>query len=327
MSDAHPPHTPLQFFGGGERIESTYGPFLRNRGKYRRVYDPFCGSASVTLFAMQNGLADEYAFSDVDRPLMDFWALVKALPELVIARYQELAEALAALPSEPERAAAFDAQVERFNDSDDPTTRALLYPFLLSASRLHLPRFRSGRFTNVYGQLPAPGEFAERVRATHRALHQHRANGCCASVIDATACATERDLVLLDPPYPDCLNPGMEEINHVYNYLGDKRALHRTLLEALDRLAARRVPFLLCYGAMDFDPWFLIDEQRSQVHHWAHLGGSADGPLGFYSEHIYTSIHLALDPSQLPARFKRFDSRTHGCNADIVEDLLRSATP
>ncbi|HEU4412770.1 MAG TPA: DNA adenine methylase [Polyangiaceae bacterium] len=324
MSDAR---TPLRFFGQREGSEGAYGPFLRNGGKYRRVYDPFCGSASVTAFAMRNGLADEYVFSDVDRPLMDFWALVKALPELVIARYQELAEALAALPSDTERAAAFDAEVARFNDSDDPTARALLYPFLLNASRLNLPRFRDGRFVNVYGQLPAPGEFAERVRATHRALNQHRANGCCAGALDATACATDRDLVLLDPPYPDCQNPGMEGVNQIYNYPGDKRALHQTLLEVIDRLNARRVPFLLFYGAMDFDPSFLLDERRSQVHHWAHLGGGGDDVLGFYSEHIYTSTHPAFEPSQLPARVKRFDPRIHGSNARIVEDLLRSAGP
>jgi site-specific DNA-adenine methylase len=317
--------TPLKFFGVREGIEDEYGPFLLNSGKYRRLYDPFCGSASVTFFAMRHGLADEYVFSDVDRPLMDFWALVKALPELVIARYQELAETLAALPSDSERAAAFNAQVERFNTSDDPTTRALLYPFLVNATHLHLPRFRAGQFINVYGQLPAPEEFAERVRSVHEALNQRRANGCCVSVMDATACATERDLVLLDAPYPDCLNPGMDEVNHVYNYPGDKRALHETLLAMLDRLSARRVPFLLFYGAMDFDPWFLIDEQRSQVHHWVHLGGSKDGPLGFYPEHVYTSIHLAVDPSQLPSKIKRFDPRIHRSSAQIVDDLLRSA--
>jgi site-specific DNA-adenine methylase len=257
---------------------------------------------------------------------MDFWSLVKSLPELVIARYQSLAEAIAAFPAS-ERAAAFNAQVERFNASDDPTTRALLYPFLVSCSYLHLPRFRAGRFVNVYGQLPAAGEFAERVRAAHEALNQHRANGCCTGAIDLTACATAEDLVLLDPPYPDCQAPGMEEINQIYNYSGDKRALHETLLAVLSGLSARRVPFLLLYGAMEFDASFLIDEQRSQVCHWVRLGGSGDGPLGFYPEHIYTSIHLACDPSQLPARIKRFDPRVHHSSAHIVEDLLRSAAP
>jgi hypothetical protein len=31
---------------------------------------------------MRNDLADEYVVGDVERPLMDFWSLVKALPEV-----------------------------------------------------------------------------------------------------------------------------------------------------------------------------------------------------------------------------------------------------
>jgi len=54
------------------------------------LYEPFAGSAAITIATAAKGLAKHYHINDLNKPLMDLWRAIIETPELISTQYESL---------------------------------------------------------------------------------------------------------------------------------------------------------------------------------------------------------------------------------------------
>jgi DNA adenine methylase len=54
------------------------------------LYEPFAGSAAITIATAAKGLAKHYHINDLNKPLMDLWKAIIETPELISTQYESL---------------------------------------------------------------------------------------------------------------------------------------------------------------------------------------------------------------------------------------------
>ncbi|HEU4409214.1 MAG TPA: DNA adenine methylase [Polyangiaceae bacterium] len=227
---ARVPH-PLPYQGSKRRLAAAIlaeaGP-----GPYAALYEPFCGSAALTLAAAARGLAPRFVLGDSLEPLVALWRAILESPARVASAYGALWRAQHGDPAHYERVR------ERFNRARDPA--ALLY--LLARCAKAAVRFNRG---GDFNQAPdrrrhgmRPERLAAEVAGAARLL-AGRARLACADYEATIAAAGPADLVYLDPPFQ-----GTSEGRDRRYAAGLERA---RLVASLAGLNARGVPFLLSY--------------------------------------------------------------------------------
>lgn len=212
--------------------------------RFRRLYEPFAGSAAVTIAAAHAGLAGGYVIGDSLAPLAALWQQTLASPQRLAAAYAAIWQGQAGDP------AGHYARVrDAFNRDGDPAK--LLY--LLARCVKNAPRFnRAGAF-NQSPDHRRRGMHPARMRREllgASALLRGRAVARGAEVDVALADAGPADLVYLDPPY-EGTSTGRDRRYH----RGFERA---RLIELVAGLHRRGVPVLLSYdgrsGATTYGP-------------------------------------------------------------------------
>lgn len=231
------PH-PIPYQGSKRLLASRILAFVAGR-RFRRLFEPFAGSAAVTLAAARDGLAGSYILADSLSPLAELWQRVLDAPEPLADTYQRIWQTQLADP------AHHYTEIRRvFNADHDPAK--LLY--LLARCAKNAPRFsRAGAFNQAadrrrLGMRPAT------MRANIRgaaALLSNRTSIRCLDFEEALADATPDDLVYLDPPYQGT-SAGRDRRYHA----GIDRD---QLIHALIALDQRRVPYLLSYDGRSGD--------------------------------------------------------------------------
>lgn len=58
--------------------------------KFGTLYEPFAGSAAITIAAAVNKLGDRYHINDLNKPLMDLWHAIIETPEKIASQYEAL---------------------------------------------------------------------------------------------------------------------------------------------------------------------------------------------------------------------------------------------
>ena len=212
--------------------------------KFRRLYEPFAGSAAITIAAADAGLADEYFIGDSLGPLAAIWSRALHTPGQLADAYEELWRGQRA-----DDATYYYRVRDEFNRTHDPA--CLLY--LLARCVKNAPRFnRQGGFN----QSPDKRRLGMRPEKMRRELLDAanllagRTTIVCADFERVVAEATGEDLVYLDPPYQGTTT-GADKPYH--------QGLPRDRLVAvLADLNRRGVPFLLSYdgrcGAKVYGP-------------------------------------------------------------------------
>jgi DNA adenine methylase len=162
----------------------------RRLGKpVRRLYEPFGGSAALTLAAAQLGVAQEFVLADSYAPLMALWQAIVEAPAELAAAYRQTWQAgnYAAVRT------AFHAE---------PTPERLLY--LLTRCVKAAVRFnRQGAFNQAADKRRLgthPDRLERAVLATSALLHT-RAVLRIGDALQTTADAQAGDVAYLDPPW------------------------------------------------------------------------------------------------------------------------------
>lgn len=197
------------------------------------LYEPFAGSAAMSLFAATHNLADDFVIGDICEPLVALWALIIDHPTELSDRYRETWHRQ--FDVGPNH--FYDVRSE-YNESHDP----VLLLYLIVRCVKNAVRFgRHGNF-NQSPDKRRTGMKPDRVTRTAHAvsrllkgrvqLFQGDFQECCAS-------ASGGDLIYLDPPYQGT------------TYGTDKRYIaglgRERLIDALLAFNARNVPYILSY--------------------------------------------------------------------------------
>lgn len=187
-----PPH-PIPYQGSKRRLAPRILSYFPAR--VRTLYEPFAGSAALTLAAAAAERAESYRLSDSLEPLMRLWSEIVAGPDALAERYE-------ALWARHESGAREAYEWARDEYNAEPRPAHLLY--LLARCVKAAVRFnRAGEFNQSADRRRLgthPERMAGRLQAAH-ALLAGRAHAGAADYVDATRDAGPDDLVYLDPPY------------------------------------------------------------------------------------------------------------------------------
>lgn len=245
------------------------------------LYEPFAGSAAMSIYAAYRGLADHFVIGDVYPALMKLWQLIIDEPDTLIAGYRSLWGQQFSVGLDH-----FNDVRARYNERNDPI--ALLY--LVARCVKNAVRFNAkGHFTQSVDKRRTgvnPDRLAIAVLEVSRLL-KGRVTLFTGDFEDCIAAAGGDDLVYMDPPYQGVAASA------------DKRYAAQLprdrLLGALSDLNARNVPFILSYdgrtGSKTYgDP---LPDSIGADHIEIHAGRSSQATLNGHSHETVESIYVS----------------------------------
>ncbi len=201
--------------------------------RFRRLYEPFAGSAAITIAASHRRLADEYLISDSCAPLAALWQLILGEPAALADQYERIW-----MGWQEDSIAHYYHIRDAFNHEQRPDQ--LLY--LLVRCVKNAPRFnQSGQFNQSPDKRRLgmrPRKMRQEIFRAHT-LMRKQANAVARDFEEATKEATPQDLIYMDPPY-EGTSSGTDKRYHQ----GMDRA---RLIHALEEFERRGVPYILSY--------------------------------------------------------------------------------
>jgi DNA adenine methylase len=224
------PH-PIPYQGSKRNLAPVIGQlFPRN---VHTLYEPFAGSAAFSLFAAKHGLAEHFVIGDSLPQLIELWRQIIAEPHVVAGCYEKVWRGQSHAGPE-----YFNLIRDRYNQEGNPID--LLY--LIARCVKNAVRFnRHGKFTQSVDKRRLgmkPTKMASSLTGASQLL-KGRVDFVIGDFTATVEAATSKDLVYMDPPYQGT------------TYGRDKRYFAQLerghLIEALEVLNARQVPFLLSY--------------------------------------------------------------------------------
>jgi len=244
------------------------------------LYEPFAGSAAITIYAATHNKAEKFVIGDSFEVLIDLWEMIIDHPKELSEKYSEIWHAQLDNPHH------FNEVRSAYNSNANPVQ----FLYLVARCVKNAVRFnKQGHFTQSADKRRT-GMKPEKVTRTVHAvskllkgrveLYRGDFEGC---IIDAN----RSDFVYMDPPYQGT------------SYGPDKRyaaQLERdTLIEALHRLDVRDVPYVLSYDGRTGDKTY-GDPLPSSVN--AHLleisaGRSSQATLNGSNEITVESLYVA----------------------------------
>ena len=271
------PHA-IPYQGSKRSLAPMIGPYLPSNTV--RFYEPFAGSAAMSIYAAHHQAAVSFVIADSLGPIVDLWRSIVSRPEDVASQYSDLWHG-----QEPGDPSYFNQVRERYNEHGDPVE--LLY--LICRCVKNAVRFNSkGRFTQSVDKRRLgmkPAKMKESVSAISQLLHG-RVEFRVGDWLDTTADATPSDFIYMDPPY-------------VGTSIGRDKRYHAQLTQSqvitgLELLLERGLRFALSYDGMTGEKTYSdpLPERLGLTHLHLHAGVSTQATLAGKSEDTIESLYL-----------------------------------
>lgn len=281
------PH-PLPYQGSKRKLAPTIGRYLpEGVGTW---YEPFAGSIAMTIFAASRGIAQKYVIGDSLEAISDLWERIIESPLEVSERYAEIWRG-----QKEGNFSYFLGVRKRYNEGRDPVD--LLY--LTCRCVKNAVRFnKQGHFTQSADKRRLgmrPEKMALAVKRIS-ALLKGRTEIRHGDWVNTSEDATETDYVYLDPPY---LGTSEGRDNRYANQL-----TREALIEGLEKLIGRNVPFSLSYdgmtGGREYGPPLPSNLGMSRL--LLHAGVSSQATLVGRREETVESLYVwpALPQIEMP---------------------------
>lgn len=245
------------------------------------LYEPFAGSAAITLFAATHGLAEQFVIGDTYAPLINLWQLIIENPGELSDRYSATWHAQFDVG-----AGHFNEVRAEFNENKDP----VLLLYLIARCVKNAVRFnKNGQFTQSADKRRT-GMKPDRVTRTAHAvsrLLKGRVSLFCGDFRSCTLATTTADLVYMDPPYQGT------------TYGTDKRyaaGLEREkLIDVLHDFDARGVPYVLSYDGQTGDKVYgdPLPETIDADHLAIHAGRSSQATINGGTAETIESLYVS----------------------------------
>ena len=201
-----------------------------------KFYEPFAGSAAVTIAAAQQGLAQDYVIGDKLESISELWEMIVNQPELLAEQYKSIWEA------------QLDDSYNHFfeirsNYNKNPAAAEFLY--LAARCVKNAIRFNnSGEFNQGVDKRrlgTKPDKMSKSIHAVSSLL-QDKTVVRSGDFNDIIEDATENDLVYMDPPWQGTSN----KKNPRYAFLLDLDEL----IHSFEVLNERQVPYIISFDGV-----------------------------------------------------------------------------
>lgn len=272
------PH-PIPYQGSKRNLAPLIAPYVP--GDIDRWYEPFAGSAAMTIWAASQGVAKSYVISDALVPITELWSAIVEAPTSTARRYREIWRG-----QETAGIDYFNSVRSRYNERRDPVD--LLY--LICRCVKNAVRFNKvGKFTQSHdkrrlGMHPDKMEAAI-IEASY--LLRGKVEVRSGDWLDSTRDAAPTDFVYMDPPY-------------LGTTIGrDKRYAEQLELERLTNgladLRERDIRFALSYDGMTGDKVYgaPLPDHLGLTRLLLHAGKSSQATLSGRSEETVESLYLS----------------------------------
>lgn len=249
--------------------------------RFETLYEPFAGSAAISIAAARCDLASAFVISDSLAPLADIWSMILEQPNILADEYESIwMEQMDDPPGHYNRVR------DEFNSDGSPAK--LLY--LLARCVKNAPRFnRQGRFNQSPDKRRkgmTPRRMRDAIAGANRLLTGH-ATVFAVDFELAIASATERDLVYMDPPWQ-----GTTYGTDTRYHAGVPR---ERIVSALQDLNVRGVPYILSYDGRCGDRTYgePMPDEIEAVHIELPAGRSSQATLVGRNEQTTESLYVA----------------------------------
>lgn len=225
------PH-PIPYQGSKRRLAHAILSYIPPH-KYKRLIEPFAGSAAITLAAASTGRFPTFVLGDALEPLADLWQQVLQSPSEIADHYEVLWNR--------ERRRPIDEYYQirdEFNGDKDPAK--LLY--LLARCVKNAVRFNPTGYFNQSPDKRRKGTMPKTMRAELQSAHtllKGRSRAVSSDFIALIEDARPGDFFYLDPPYQ-----GTSGGRDTRYFTGVSR---ERLIHGLTLLNQKNIPFVLSY--------------------------------------------------------------------------------
>lgn len=272
------PH-PIPYQGSKRNLAPLIVPYIP--ANIDRWYEPFAGSAAMTIWAASKGVANRYIISDALVPITELWTAIIEQPTDTSARYRTVWEG-----QSKGGTGYFNEVRSRYNDDRDPVD--LLY--LICRCVKNAVRFnRAGRFTQSHDKrrLGMRPEKMEVAIAEASRLLRGKTEVRAGDWLQTTADAGENDFIYMDPPYLGTT------IGRDKRY-AEQLELDRLTIGLAD-LLARRIRFALSYDGMTGEKTYgpPLPSELGLTRLLLHAGKSSQSTLSGRSEETVESLYLS----------------------------------
>jgi len=210
--------------------------------KFATLYEPFAGSAAITIAAAMNKLGEYYHINDLNKPLMDLWRTIIETPEQIASQYKTLWKEQLDYPR-----SFYDQVRSDFNRTGRPD----LFLYLLARCVKSSVRYNSQGEFNQSPDNRRQGMMPETMRLQILGASYYLKGKTTISSVnyrDILDKAIPTDLVYMDPPYQGVCG------NRDTRYLQNVQFCE--FVQALDGLNRRGIRYLVSYDGRTGDKTF-----------------------------------------------------------------------
>ena len=279
MVSSQVPH-PIPYQGSKRALAPRILALVQGQ-RFEKLYEPFAGSAALTLAASKLRIADKFVIADSLSPLVELWKRIISEPDRLASEYEELWRG---------QTAGDTRYYFQVRDEYNRAGSAARLLYLLARCVKNSPRFNGEGLFNQSADKRRLGMKPEKMR---RELHGASAllsgrSRILGGDFEATLkSASSADLVYLDPPWQ-----GTTVGPHKRYHQGLSRD---RLISALEELNARRIPFLLSYdgrcGTRSYgEP---LPAGLRLTHLELEAGRSSQATLAGRAEHTVESLYMS----------------------------------
>ena len=207
--------------------------------KFITLYEPFAGSAAITIAAAVNGLGDHYYINDLNNPLMDLWRAIIETPCEIASQYETLWHKQLQDPR-----SFYDTARDDFNRTGKPD----LFLYLLARCVKGSVRYNSLGEFNQSPDNRSQGMKPETMRLQILGASYYLKGKTTVSSMnyrDILDKVTPTDLVYMDPPYQGVCG------NRDTRYLQNVQFCE--FVQALDKLNRRDIRYVVSYDGRTGD--------------------------------------------------------------------------
>lgn len=271
------PH-PIPYQGSKRKLAPMIGRYLPDG--IATFYEPFAGSAAMTIYAAHHGRAEAFVVADSLEPMVALLRSIVEAPDATVARYRAVWE------GHRDGGPGFFNEIrERYNEGKDPID--LLY--LICRCVKNAVRFnKNGRFTQSVDKRRLgmhPDKMRDAVLGVSSILGG-RVRFRVGDWRDTLADAGPDDFVYMDPPY---LGTSIGRDKRYHEQLAPQ-----ALVAGLQDLRRRNVPFALSYDGMTGDRAYgpPLPSELGLTRLLLHAGTSSQATLSGRYEQTVESLYV-----------------------------------
>jgi len=264
--------------------------------KFGTLYEPFAGSAAITIAAAVNRLGQRYHINDLNKPLMDLWRAIIETPEKIASQYEALWKRQLDDPR-----SFYDKVRDDFNRAG----RSDLFLYLLARCVKGSVRYNSRGEFNQSPDNRRQGMRPETMRLQILGASYYLKGKTILKSVnyrDVLERVTPADLVYMDPPYQGVCG------NRDTRYLQSVQFCE--FAEALGNLNQKGIRYLVSYdgrtGAKTFGKTLPEELNLTLIELYAGRSTQATllGRVDVTIESLYLSPSLANELAHVPTVYR-----------------------